>query len=55
MMDLHYPTRLHNRHDDYPLAPESLVNDRDMYSSTQQAVVLPICGIKSSTQYIIVT
>ena len=56
--DLHNPTRLHERHDDYPLAPESLVNDHDMYSSTQQAVfpesapqrkLTPICGIKSST------
>ena len=37
-VDLHYPTRLHDRHDDYPLAPESLVIDRSMYSSTQQAV-----------------
>ena len=37
-MDLHYPTRLHDRNDDYPLAPESLVIDRSMYSSTKQAV-----------------
>ena len=37
-MDLHYPTHLHYRHDDYSLAPESLVIDRSMYSSTQQAV-----------------
>ena len=37
-VDLHYPTCLHDRHDDYPLAPESLVIDRSMYSSTQQAV-----------------
>ena len=36
-MDLRYPTYLHDRHD-YPLAPESLVIDRSMYSSTQQAV-----------------
>ena len=35
---LHYPTRLRDHHDDYPLAPESLVIDRSMYSSTQQAV-----------------
>ena len=27
-MDLHYPTHLHGRHDDYPLAPEALVIDR---------------------------
>ena len=37
-MDLHYPTHLHDRHDDYPPAPEPLVIDRSMYSSTQQAV-----------------
>ena len=37
-VDIHYPTRLHDRHDDYPLAPEPLVIDRSMYSSTQQAV-----------------
>ena len=37
-VDLHYPTRLHGRHGDYPVAPESLVIDRDMYSSTQQSV-----------------
>ena len=24
-VDLHYPTHLHDRHDDYPLTPESLV------------------------------
>ena len=37
-VDLHYPTRLHDRHDDYPIAPESLVIDCSMYSSPQQAV-----------------
>ena len=37
-VDLHYPTHLHDRHDDYPLAPESLEIDCSMYSSTQQAV-----------------
>ena len=37
-VDLHYPAHLHDRHDDYPLAPESLVIDRSMYSSTQRAV-----------------
>ena len=37
-VDLHYPTHLRDRHDDYPLAPESLLIDRSMYSSTQQAV-----------------
>ena len=33
----HYPTSLHNQHD-YPLAPESLVIDRNMYSPTQKSV-----------------
>ena len=37
-MDLHYPTHLHDRHDEYPRTPESLVIARSMYSSTQQAV-----------------
>ena len=37
-VDLHYPTHQHNRHDDYPLTPESLVIDHSMYSFTQQAV-----------------
>ena len=37
-VDLHYPTKLHNQHNDYPLAPESLVIDREMYSPTQQSV-----------------
>ena len=37
-VDLHYPTRLHDRHDDYPLTLESSVSDRSMYSSTQQTV-----------------
>ena len=37
-VDIHYPTHLHDRHDDYPLAPESLVIDHSMYSSTPQAV-----------------
>ena len=37
-VDLHYPTCLHNHHDDYPLAPESLVIDHSKYSPTQQSV-----------------
>ena len=37
-VDLHYPTYLHDRHDDYLLSPASLMIDRSMYSSTQQAV-----------------
>ena len=37
-VDLHYPTHLHDCHDDYPLVPESLVIDRSIYSATQQAV-----------------
>ena len=35
---LHYPAKIQNEHDDYPLAPESLVIDREMYSPTQQSV-----------------
>ena len=38
-VDLHYPTKLYNlHHDDYPLAPESLVIDRLMYWPTQQSM-----------------
>ena len=37
-VDLHYPASLHNHHNDYPLAPESLVIGRSMYSPTQQSV-----------------
>ena len=37
-VDLHYPTRLHNQHDDYPFAPESLVIEHSMYSPTHQSV-----------------
>ena len=37
-VDLHYPTHLHNQQDDYPLAPQSLVIDRSMYSPTRQSV-----------------
>ena len=37
-VDLHYPTKLHNQHDDYPLAPESLVIDSSMYSPTQHTL-----------------
>ena len=37
-VDLYYPTHLHDRHYVYPLAPESLVIDRSLYSSTQQAI-----------------
>ena len=35
-VDLHYSTKLHNQHDNYPLAPESLVIDRSMYSPRDQ-------------------
>ena len=37
-VDLNYPTHIHDHHDDYPLAPKSLVIDRSMYPSAQQAV-----------------
>ena len=39
-VDLRYPQHLHDAHDAYPLAPESLEIDRDMYSPAQQAVFL---------------
>ena len=63
-VDLHYPTSLHNQHDGYPLASESLVIDRSMYSPTQHSVfpesapkrnLHPICRIKSSMLFITVT
>ena len=34
-VDLHYPAALHDKHDDYPLAPEALEIDSVMYSPTQ--------------------
>ena len=37
-VDLHYPTKLHEQHDDYPLAPESIIINSSMYSLTQQPV-----------------
>ena len=37
-VDISYPQHLHDAHDDYPLAPESLEIDRDMYSPAQKAV-----------------
>ena len=32
VVDLEYPVELHDKHHDYPLAPESLEIDRSMYS-----------------------
>ena len=37
-VDLEYPVELHDKHDDYPLAPESLVVDRSMYSPILSSV-----------------
>ena len=37
-VDLHYPTKLQDSHDDYPLAPQSLEIDSTMYSPTQSSV-----------------
>ena len=37
-VDLHYPVELHDKHDDYPLAPESIVIDSSMHSPTQSSV-----------------
>ena len=48
-VDLHYSTVLHNSHDDYPLAPESLVIDCAMYSPTQQSVFLESAPQKKLT------
>ena len=35
-VDLHYPDHLHQRHNDYPLAPERLTIDQSMLSPLQQ-------------------
>ena len=37
-VDLYYPIELHDMHDDYPLAPESLEIDKSIYSPTQSSV-----------------
>ena len=37
-VELHYPTKLHKQHDDYPLAPESITIDSSMYSPIQASV-----------------
>ena len=37
-VDLHYPIELHDKHNDYPLAPQSLGIDSTMYSPTQSSV-----------------
>ena len=37
-VDLHYPTKLHDQHDDYQVAPESITINRSMYSPTQSSV-----------------
>ena len=51
-VDLHYPTRLHDRHDDYPLAPESLLIDRSMRPSSSVSCVSRICTSEEShTQF----
>ena len=36
-VDLEYPSELHNRHNDYPLAPERLEIDHDMLSPFQKS------------------
>ena len=63
-VDIHYPVSLHNQHDDYPLAPESLVIDRSMYHPHNNQYFQnlhlkrnfhPISMIKSSLLFIIVT
>ena len=37
-VDLHYPDELHDKHDDYPLAAESLIIDNRIYSPIQNSV-----------------
>ena len=55
-VDLHYPTHLHDRHNDYLLTPESLVIDRSMCSSTQQAVFpesAPRRNLRDKVKYVV--
>ena len=51
-VDLHYPTKLHNLHDDYPLAPKLLVIERSIYSPTQQSVFPESAPQKKLTPYL---
>ena len=37
-VDLHYPTKLHDSNDDYPLAPQSLGIDNTVYPPSQSSV-----------------
>ena len=52
-VDLHYLTHLHDRHNDYPLAPESLMIDRSMQAifpeSASQRKLTPNLRDKLST------
>ena len=48
-VDLSYPQHLHDAHDDYPLARESLEIGRDMYSPAQQAVFSQIAPQRKLT------
>ena len=48
-VDLHYPQHLHDAHDDYPLAPESLEVGSDMYSPAQHAVFPQIASQRKLT------
>ena len=41
-VDLHYPPELHDAHNDYPLAPETLVIDKKYYSEYQKDVAAQI-------------
>ena len=61
ILEVDYPVSLHDQHDDYRLAPGSLVFGRSMYSPTQYFQNLHlkrnlhlICMIKSSMLFVIV-
>ena len=37
--DMEYPPHLHEMHNDYPLAPQTMVVDREMLSPYQQDII----------------
>ena len=52
-VDLHYPVELHDKHDDYPLAPESLVIDRSMYSPIQSSERKLTPNLNDKKEYVV--